>query len=37
MHKKLKLIFLLILLPSFQSHGQINELSLLGIDTDELT
>ena len=37
MHKKLRLIFLLILFPSFQSHGQINELSMLGINTDELT
>ena len=37
MHKKLKLIFLLIILPSFQSHGQINELSLMGIDTDDFT
>ena len=37
MHKKLQLIFLLIILPSFQSHGQINELSMLGIGTDELT
>ena len=35
MHKKLKLIFLLILLPSFESHGQIDELSLMGIDTDD--
>lgn len=34
MHKKLKLIFLLILLPSFESLGQINELSLMGIDAN---
>ena len=37
MYKKLKLIFLLILLPSFESYGQINELSLMGIDTDSFT
>ena len=36
MHKKLKLIFLLILLPSFESHGQINTLSLMGIDADKI-
>ena len=36
MHKKLKLIFLLILLPSFESHGQINPLSLMGIDADKI-
>ena len=35
MKKKLKLIFLLTLLPVFESHGQINELSLMGIDTDD--
>jgi len=37
MYKKLKLIFLLILLPSFESYGQVNELSLMGIDTDSFT
>ena len=35
MPTKLKLVFLLILLPSFESQGQINELSLLGIDPDD--
>ncbi len=37
MYKKLKLIFILILLPSFESYGQVNELSLMGIDTDSFT
>ena len=37
MYKKLKLIFLLILLPSFESYGLVNELSLMGIDTDSFT
>ena len=37
MHTKIKLIFLLILLISFESHGQINELSMLGIDTSSFT
>ena len=37
MHNKLKLTFLLVIFMSFQSHGQINQLSLMGIDTDEFT
>ena len=37
MYKKLKLIFLLILLTSFESYGQFNELSLMGIDTSSFT